>query len=231
MTRFLADQGEQIASEILPGFELARSKQALVKYNPNHDPQTGEFASGDGLQETNQRAWSGRSVELRTHMSKLEVGALGERVALDYLRQQGFKDARALNLRTNNFPVDMVADHEAIEVKAGLASNSDAAQQWRATIGQPGKAETEWLRTASAQEKAEWNQRKAAAIMARKAAAVRQLSKELGTRVKGKTIALILNPDTKVADIHVFAGFHHRIGWNSDLARSAYVGSFRYASA
>jgi hypothetical protein len=115
-----------------------------------------------------------------------------------------------------------------VEVKAGLVSNGESAQHWRATIGQPGKAEAAWLRTASDEEKSAWNDRKAAAIMDRKAAALKQVQARLGRSVKPVTVAVILNPDTKTADVFRFSGFHARIGWNSSQARKGYIGSYRY---
>ena len=38
----------------------------------------------------------------------------------------------------------------------------------------------------------------------------------------------IINPDTKTADIYKFEGWHDRIGWNSEEAKKAYVGTVKY---
>jgi hypothetical protein len=46
-----------------------------------------------------------------------------------------------VNVGVNNAPIDVAGDHMAVEVKTGLASNGVKSQHWRATIGQPGKAE------------------------------------------------------------------------------------------
>src|SRR5208282_2069144 len=137
-------------------------------------------------------------------------------------------DAGPVNSEQKNFPVDLIQDHELIEVKTGLVSNGSAAQQWRATIGQPGKVESEWLKTASKDEKRIHNARKKAAIMERKAAVMKEYSRRTGKKFAGKTVTLIIDPDTGTADVHVFDGFHHRIGWNSDAARAGYRGSFAY---
>jgi hypothetical protein len=137
-------------------------------------------------------------------------------------------DARPLNAEVNNFPVDLIQDHGVIEVKTGLASNGDTAQHWRATIGQPGPTETAWLKTATTEEKRDWNNRKAAEIIQRKEAAAKQISKDLGHSVKGSTMTVILNPNTKTADLYEFKGFHSRIVWDSDQAKKGYIGSVKY---
>jgi phage gp29-like protein len=188
----------------------------------------GGKAASTKLKSTKERAWDGTPAQLKQRLSKLETGEVGEQVAIAYLKQNGYKDARTANIGRNNFPFDVVQNHDAIEVKAGLASNGESAQQWRATIGQPGKQESEWLKTASREEKAAWNSKKSAMILKRKEKAVREASKELGGKMKPKTMAMIINPDTKTADIYEFPGFHSRIPWRSDTARKAYKGSFRY---
>lgn len=180
------------------------------------------------LTPSKERAWNGKQVETKVKLSKLETGKIGEEAVLAHLHQAGFTDARPLNEKHTNFPVDMVQDHGAIEVKAGLVSNGKSAQKWRATIGQPGKAETEWLKTASKEEKREWNSKKADAIMDRKKAAVKELSDELGVRVKGYTMTTLINPDTKTVDIFKFSGFHHSIPWSDAKVAKAYVGSYKY---
>lgn len=180
-----------------------------------------------GITQTRERAFSGKQVE-GTKLSKLQTGALGEKLAIHYLKSIGFKDARTLNEVGNNFPVDLVQDHEVYEVKAGLSSNGPSSQQWRATIGQPGPKEREWLKIASKEEKRAWNQQKQKAILKRKQQAVRTVSKRVGHPVKGKTLSVIINPDTRTVDVYQFDGFHLRVGWNSEQAKGAYRGSFRY---
>lgn len=195
--------------------------------------ERGRWASGGGAGKTELKqvkgpAFSGKQETLSSAPSKLATGALGEKVATSFLRDHGLKDAAALNLKTNNFPVDLVGDHQLYEVKTGLVSNGTTAQQWRATIGQPGKAETAWLAKAGPEAKAAWNAQKAQAIIDRKTAAVRAFSKQLGTKVTGRTIGVILNTDKKTADIHIMVGFHSRVGWNSALAKASYVGTYKY---
>jgi len=192
----------------------------------------GEFAPGEGgggvsLKPVNQRAFLGKQKNVRSKLSKQATGALGESIGLSLIRDK-YPDARHLNDEKANFPVDLIADHELTEVKTGLVSNGTQAQQWRATIGQPGVAEAKWLAKASPEEKAEWNADKQQQIIDRKNQVVADYSKKLGKNVKGSTLCLIVDPDKKVADVYKFKGFHSRIGWNSPEAKKAYVGSYKY---
>jgi hypothetical protein len=176
------------------------------------------------------RAFAGAQIETKKKLSKLEVGELGEKIVIDYLKSTGAKDARGLNIKQNNFAVDVVQNHGAIEVKAGQVSNGRSAQQWRATIGQPGKAETRFLKTLDSDQKREWNQKKNQQILKRKEQAVQGLSEKLGRKVKSQTYGVIINPDTKQADLYKFDGFHLRIGWNTPQARAGYVGTVTYGN-
>lgn len=180
------------------------------------------------LKTSKEKAFNGKAVEASTRLSKLETGQLGEQLATAWLQKQGFADARSLNVKGNNFPVDLVHDHEVYEVKAGLASNSASAQHWRATIGQPGPKEAVWLAKASPAAKARWNEKKQQEIIDRKEQAVKEVSKRIGRKVSGKTLTLVIDPDRRIADIHVFNGFHSRISWNSSQAKAGYRGSFKY---
>ena len=198
---------------------------------PAGSPGGGEFGVGGGVtvKAVSTRAYSGKTVETKSRLTHGQVGALGEQIAIAYLKQQGFKDAAKYEADgRNNLPVDLINDHEVTEVKAGLVSNGASAQQWRMTIGEPGPAEKAWLAKAGDKAKADWNARKQAMIADRKAAAIKELSKQLGRRVKGRTLTVIINPDTKTADIHVFEGFHQRIGWNSQQAKDGYRGTVKY---
>lgn len=191
----------------------------------------GKGAPGKGrLKPSAQRAFNGKPVALKTSLSKQEAGKLGEELIIAHLYQKGLLDARPLNSHINNYPVDLVQDHGAIEVKTGLVSNGEGAQKWRATIGQPGKKESAWLSKASPAAKAKWNEKKMKAILDRKQAVVKQLSKQLGRPVKAQTMTVLLNPDTRTADIYKFDGFHLHIRWNSEATKNAYVGSYKYRS-
>jgi len=121
-----------------------------------------------------------------------------------------------------------MADHIVVEVKAGLVSNGPSAHHWRATLGQPGVKESEWLKTATPEEKRAWNAHKAKAVIARKQQALRAIKEKLGVDLAPKTFAMILNPDERKADLFIIDGFHERVGWTSELARRSYVGTVSY---
>lgn len=209
-----------------------REKPSSKPAKPSKGKQTASAAtaeSGIKVKPAKGRAFSGKPVPVKNPISKQEAGRIGEEVVIGWLKSRGLTDARHMNLDRNNFPIDLVQDHAVIEVKTGLVSNSEGAQQWRLTIGEPGKKEKEWLATASPEEKAAWNERKQQMIHERKKGALAALSKELGVKVKARTITVLLNPDTKMADIHVFDGWHDRIGWKSELAKQSYKTSVSYA--
>jgi hypothetical protein len=188
-----------------------------------------DASSGLKLKPLKSRNFDGTPKTLRTKLSKSDTGKLGESIAVEWLKSQGFKDARVMNLDRNNFPVDLIQDHEVYEVKAGLISNGKDAQKWRLTIGEPGKKEKEWLKTASPEDKARWNARKAEMIVERKAEVVRELSKRVGTKVRLRTLTMVIDPDTNRADIHVFDGSHPIIRWTSGLSNNAYKETVEYA--
>lgn len=175
-----------------------------------------------------ERAFTGESVTLREKPSKPEQGRIGERLAVEWFRGRGLSDVSAMNLRSSNFPVDLIHDHEVVEVKAGLVSNTRGAQKWRATIGEPGEKEKAWLTKASPAAKARWNKEKQRAILRRKTAIVRQVSRQQGVAMKARTVALLLNTDARTADVYAFPGFHKAIRWNSPQARAGYVATVRY---
>lgn len=209
----------------------------LGKYDPRQPrDREGQWTSGGGrydagvkVKQVSRRVFSGEPVQTKARLSKQEAGRLGEAVVIAYLqKERGQKDARPLNAKVNNFPVDLVQNHELVEVKTGQVSNGKGAQQWRATIGQPGKKESAWLAKASPAAKAKWNERKAQAILDRKQAVLDAYRSATGRKATAKTMTVILNPDTKTADLFEFKGFHSRIAWNSPEARRAYKGTFRY---
>ena len=248
MAHYFERQRKAVLAAVKPHIDrqlmLHPIKLHAEAYNPDEPrikggPHSGEWTSGGGggggvhnpgikITPTKERAWDGKQTDEKGGISKLETGRLGESIVLAYLQSQGMTDARPLNAKTNNFPVDAIEDHGVIEIKTGLSTNGKSAQQWRATIGQPGKEETKWLKSASAEEKAAWNEGKAGEIISRKEAAVKEISREQGHEVKGRTMTVILNPSTKVADIYQFSGFHSRIAWGSAQAKAGYIGSVKY---
>jgi 8-oxo-dGTP pyrophosphatase MutT (NUDIX family) len=181
------------------------------------------------LSKASGRAYTGQQVALKTKLTKQETGAIGEAIITQYLKQYGgLKDAGPLNMHTANFPVDMIGDHELIEVKTGLVSNSPGAQKWRATIGEPSNVEKAWLAKATPEQKAAHNQKKLQAILDRKAQVVKEFEKKMGRKVRQRTMTTLINPDTRTADVFAYDGFHLHIRWNNDAAKKAYVGTFKY---
>lgn len=207
------------------------AKSIGEKFNPHHDAH-GRFASGGGggiTEVAPARAYTGKPIPVANKPSKLEVGDIGERIVAEHLQKQGLTDVRRLSVEeAQNFPVDLMADHQVIEVKTGLVSNGRSAQQWRATAGQPGPSEAAWLKKASPVEKAAWNTQKNKMAIERKQKVLEQKRQELGLPLQGKTYALILNPNTRRADLFVIDGFHQRIGWNTPTARQSYVATVAY---
>lgn len=183
-----------------------------------------------GLRKTSERAFNGQPKPLKNKPAKNVTGTvIGERVALSYLREhRGMKDARPANDEQANYAVDVVGDHAAFEIKAGLVSNGKSAQHWRATIGEPGVKEKAQLAAMTPEQKRAHNDRKEQLIIQRKQAALEKYAAETGVPVKAKTLTMVLDTDKKVADVFEFDGFHIRIPWNSDKAKSAYVGSYSY---
>lgn len=193
----------------------------------------GGGASGGGsLRKVGDRVWTGKPRPARHEIPKHATGQLGEDIAVAFLKHHGFDDGRPLlegKTASNNYPLDLVGDHEVFEVKTGVSSSGTA--RWRITIGQPGKAEAAWLKQADSEEKAAWNRKKVDMAIERKKAALDEVSRQLGRSVRPKTIALIIDPDSGHVDIHVIDGFHANVGWNSPIAEKSYVGSYQYERA
>lgn len=175
------------------------------------------------LKKTKDKAFNGEQIETKIKLSKLETDAVGESVALTYLRSIGFIHARSANTKGNNFPVDIFADHRAIELKSGQVSNTKAAQQFRITLGQPGKAEMELLQRMSKEERLKYNSSNLDRAVKRKL----EVAKNYG--MSPVTMMVLFNPDTQHADIFVVDGYHKRISWKSKELASGYVGSFVYS--
>jgi hypothetical protein len=216
--------GEWIPGDVV---EKATPTERKQLGSGKYDPKSQEVATLK-LKPTKQRAFSGQFTPLKNPINKQAAGKIGEQILVSYLRGAGRKDARPMNTRTNNFPIDLIEDHEVIEAKTGQSGNSTAAQQWRLTIGEPGVKEKAALAKMSDSAKAKWNAKKQAKIHERKEAIVQKLEAETGKPIKRTTMTVILNPDTKTADIYKFDGWHDRVGWNSDEAKAGYIASVKY---
>ncbi len=140
-------------------------------------------------------------------------------------------DVRPLNAEQANYPVDMVHDHEIIEVKSGLVSNGEASRHWRVTLGEPGDEEKAKMSHMTPDERAAHNARKMDAAMGRKERVLREISTKLGKPISSKTITVVIDPDRHRADVFVFDGFHPRITWDSEEAQHGYVATVKYGAA
>lgn len=181
-----------------------------------------------GIKPTTERAYHGKQESSRKSIAKHETGAIGERIVMHHLKRTGHKGVHILNSEKNNYPVDLATRHHLVEVKTGHASNHPGTHRWKATIGQPGKKESEWLKKAHPDAKRKWNEKKSKAIMERKHAALKEHSKKHGVKMTGKTYGVILHHDRKVADVHEFEGFHHSIGWKHPSVAKRHVASYKY---
>jgi len=182
------------------------------------------------LEPSATRAFDGRTpVPVREKLTKTETGNLAENVLVAWLRAQGMTDAAPLNTGAANFPVDALEDHRPTEIKGGLVSNSKGAQQWRLTFSLESPAEREAYARMTPEGRSAWNLQKQQRIHERKQAVVEALARETGREIRPRTLCAVINPDTRVADVYEFDGFHDRIGWTSEMAQKGYRGSVKYA--
>lgn len=173
------------------------------------------------------RVWTGTQQEAGdVKLSKLDVGAAGEQLAMRVLSEQYGVPFKTLNVGINNAPIDVGGDHTAVEVKTGMSTNGPTAQHWRATIGQPGKAETELLKKMSAEDKRALNQYKYEQIMKRKNDMLAELTQIAGSEVKPVTVGVILSPDGKRGDVYIIPGFHLRLPWKDYATDEYHAGTY-----
>lgn len=204
---------------LLPIASPLSSKKHLPGQHPQstHAPKSGK---------TSSKIWNGEPMEWEGEkLTKLQVGEAGEQLAMKVLSELEGTEFTTLNVGVNNAPVDVGGDHQAVEVKAGLATNGKTAQHWRATIGQPGKAEQALLKQMSPKEKRDHNNYKKQQILKRKNDILKEMSEIAGAEVKPVTIGIILHPDGTKGDVYKFDGFHLRIPWNKANEMGEYLGT------
>ena len=194
--------------------------------NFDHAGRPGEVGGSAPTTATLDRVWTGEQHEGEATVNKLETGAIGEGIVMDVLSQLHDVPFGTVNVNVNNAPFDVSGDSLAVEVKTGLATNSKSAQHWRATIGQPGKAETELLKQMSAEEKRAHNERKMQAILDRKHGLLHKMSQEAGREIHPMTMGLILSGDGTRADVFAFDGFHLRLPWNKYATPEHFLGTY-----
>lgn len=188
--------------------------------------------TGVRIQQIEQRVWSGKPVATQTTLGKQDTGKIGEAVVLAFLKSKGLENARLANtvakLNSNNFAVDVFGDHTAIEVKTAVVSSTKG--RWAVTLGQFGKEEQAFYNKLNPEKKKAYNLAKLQECFKRKDAALKKLGQVVGHDLKPVTMMLMINPDTKSADLFQVDGYHANIGYNSPLAKQGYVGSYQYAA-
>lgn len=199
---------------------------------------SGQFASAgtmegrdDGLVggkvPANERVWQGQSYPSpEKRPSKIEYGRVGEALATKVLGALFGDKFSLVNVGINNAPIDVAGDHLAVEVKTGMAYVGKKSQRWRASIGEPGKAEKAALRAMTAAQKREHNLWKKSEIMKRKRRMVDMMSEEAGAEIRPATVGIIMTPDMKRADVFMLDGFHLSANWSQFATNDNYVGTF-----
>lgn len=185
-------------------------------------PETGS----SNMLPPEQRVWQGESYPGGRKINNDQTGKIGEHLAAKALEDRLGVPFSTLNEGVNNAPIDLGGDHHAIEVKAGPASNSSRAQQWRATISTAGKAERAMLKKMSRAEKRAYNAHKKEQVLERKYEMLDEMSRIAGAEIKPATVGIILTPDGKRGDVFFIPGFHTRIGWNKGAVEENYIGTY-----
>jgi hypothetical protein len=185
------------------------------------------------IKPSKKRAFTGQAAGEKID-SRL-AGAIGEEILIQHLKSLGYADAAQtsdfLHTTANNLPIDLIHDHRLIEAKAGQTSNPDGvwALKYDGKFTKDQEAKFAKMPPEKVKKaKARINKAKVAGIHARKAAFVERMNKELGFVEKAGMMCVLVNPDTRTADLYEFDGFHDRIPFKSEQAQKAYVGSVRY---
>lgn len=186
----------------------------------------GSSTSRYSISKTSGRVWTGEQHEATTKLTKLEKGEIGEQVAMRALEDRFGVNFSTLNVGVNNAPIDVGGDHMAVEVKASQASGDVTSQYWRATIGQPGKAESALFKQMTREEKIAYNKIKYDKILERKNSMLAQMSEMAGAEVKPYMVGVIISGDGKKADAFLIPGFHIRVGWKQNATDDNYLGTY-----
>ncbi len=218
------------------------------------DPRGGQFAPKDAESSTSQdskeedlgkrgdtkksrftggkvpfenRVWKGERYPYPDKKpSKIVYGALGEELAMFVLGELSGDEFSSINVGINNAPIDVAGDHLAVEVKTGMAYVGPKSQMWRASIGEMGKQEKETYKRMDKAQKREYNKWKQSEILRRKNDIVARMSEELGEPIKGITMAIIMTPDLKRADVFRLEGFHISASWKKYATEDNYIGTY-----
>ena len=211
-----------------PGPHQSGSPQSVHGHGGEggHDTASGLIG---GKVPRSERIWQGQAeagISSRTKQSKLETGDIGEQIALEVMEKiKGDKFDR-LSLVDQNSPLDLVGDHSAVEVKAGLSTNTPNHRHWRITIGQPGVVEAALLRRMSYGDKKYFNRAKMKYAVQRKNKLARQLARQMKRSIQPYTVGLIYSKSKGKADVFVIPGFHEYLSWNQYATDQYYVGTY-----
>lgn len=211
----------------LSGF-LLTLKGSSKSGNYGHSGRPGKVGGSSTLSfsRISERIWQGRQSGEQSTLSKLETGDIAEKMVIQALKDHLGVELTTLNVGMNNAPIDLGAPGIAVEVKGGLTSNSSSAQTWRATIGEPGKAEKALIAQMTPEEKKAHNQYKSQKILERKQRLLDELSEMSGGPVKGYTAAVIMSPDGKKGDVYLFENFHLNLRWSQFAVDKYHIGSY-----
>lgn len=188
------------------------------------NPPKGDHADGDlpghpfrGNQWTvaeegsPKRAWQGRGNQVKKFLSKIETGTIGEELAREALSKVGISVESMHRYVSSATAVDLISKTHAVEVKAGVYTSTTPA--WRNTYN-PTAEEKKIIESLSPEEVTKYHARRYA-----------DRAKRMEKLSRGKiklTVGVIVNPDKRVADIHIMEGHHKSIGWRSKDARENY---------
>ncbi len=205
-----------------------RLRAVLLKHLAGkHDQLTHGRKQGG---EAGERVWTGEQQQgptARGKMARLELGERGEMLAERVLEELSGADFQNLNSAAGEHsPLDLVGDNRAVEVKAGKASNSKSAQQWRITAGEPGMRERLRMLSMRPGQLRAYNRRKSEYLVKRKQQLADQLSKALGRKLQPVTVGIVFSPDNRRADVFLVPGFHARLGWTSYAKEPYYAGTY-----
>ena len=212
--------------------KMAAKKAKMAAKKAKMAEQARQIVGGK-LKKTTDRAFTGEAVG--TQIDIRLAGAIGEEVLIQFLKMSGFADAvqtsTYLDSQRNNLPFDLIHDHQLIEAKTGQSNNPKGvwALKYDGRYSKKQKAKFAKMtpeKIAAAKKKI--NKRKVQAIHDRKNAFIQEINKKLGFKVNADMMTVIINHETKTADIFQFDGVHDRIPFRSEMTQKAYVGSFKY---
>lgn len=111
-------------------YEPTTFKGGAGSGNFGHHGRPGEVggSGGGGANlDHDQRVWRGKQAEGSASTSKLDTGAIGEKMAASALERLLGAKFSTVNVGVNNAPFDLAGDSTAVEVKAGMSTNGMTA--------------------------------------------------------------------------------------------------------